>query len=178
MNSLKKVDHRFIIISVLLIVLINFLTFIADKLFDIQSIHSFSLHNFITFPLLWGISIFLSLRFFKKLPIFLRQPMIRIILWSPIVFLDVIDDRSEYTESPSYILYLFNKGLLPISELFLQPLNHMINFQDRLFYINLVLWLGFAAILAMILFCAERISKIKKVANKTYSISPLPDASL
>lgn len=158
-DSNKNSDLSFAFISVILVVFINFLTFLSKSFFEIQGIHEITYDNFIIFPILWGMSVFYTLRFFKKLPLFLRQPTIRIILWSPIVFLDFIDDRSGYNDSPSYILYLFNTGLLPFTNFLLLPLDKMENFYDRLIYSNIVLWIGFAVIQALILFCAERIQK-------------------
>ena len=108
-----------------------------------------------------GVSIYISLRIFKKLPLFLRQPLLRIILWSPLIFLDIIDDRTSISEAPSYLLYLFNDALLPISSLLLEPLNHIENFQYRLIYSNFTLWIGFALIQVLILFGAEMILKLK-----------------
>ena len=102
---------------------------------------------------------------FKNLPLFLRQPLLRIILWSPLIFLDIIDDRTGYSETPSYLLYLFNDGLLPMSSLLLEPLNHIENFQYRLIYSNFALWIGFAMIQVLILFGAERIVKIENWYN-------------
>jgi len=159
-ESNKNSDLSFAFISVILVVFINFLTFLSKSLFEIHGIQGLSFDNFTTFPILWGISVFFSLRFFKKLPLFFRQPTIRIILWSPIVFLDLIDDRSGYADSPSYILYLFNTGLLPFTDLFLLPLDQIDNFQDRLIYGNLISWIGFAVLQALILFCAMRLQKV------------------
>lgn len=133
----------------------------VDLVFDIPGVREFSIHSFLTYPIIWGIFIFVSLKFFKKLPLFLRQPVLRVILLLPLVILDITDDRTGYAETPSYLIYLYNEGLLPISGLLLEPLNHMENFQFRLFYSNFVLWIGFALLQAFILYFAEKIMEIE-----------------
>lgn len=157
----RKDQMVFIISAIVLVITINLLSILFDSIYDIEGLNGISIDSFLTFPLIWGISIYISLKTFKKLPIFLRQPLLRILLWTPIVFLDFTDDRTGYSDTPSYLLYLFNDGLLPISSLLLEPLNQMNDFQDRLIYSNLTLWIGFALIQVVILFYAEKIMKIE-----------------
>jgi hypothetical protein len=150
-------DILFIASAVLILWTINLLTFFIDSAFDIDHLHKVSIESVLIFSTTWAVTIYFSLKIFKPTPVFLRQPLLRILLWSPLVFLDI----TGYSEALSYLLYLFNDGLLPISSLLLEPLNHMTDFQDRLIYSNLTLWIGFAIIQALILFCAERIVKFE-----------------
>ena len=150
-------DILFIASAVLILWTINLLTFFIDSAFDIDHLHKVSIESVLIFSTTWAVTIYFSLKIFKPTPVFLRQPLLRILLWSPLVFLDI----TGYSEALSYLLYLFNDGLLPISSLLLEPLNHMSDFQDRLIYSNLTLWIGFAIIQALILFCAERIVKFE-----------------
>ena len=161
----RKKEIVFITSALLLLILINLISLLIDSIYDLKWLNGFSIHSFLTFPMIWGVSIYISLRIFKNLPLFLRQPLLRIILWSPLIFLDIIDDRTGYSETPSYLLYLFNDGLLPMSSLLLEPLNHIENFQYRLIYSNFALWIGFAMIQVLILFGAERIVKIENWYN-------------
>ena len=157
----QKKEIIFITSALLLLILINLISLLVDSIYELKCLNGFSIHSFLTLPLIWGVSIYISLRTFKKLPLFLRQPLLRIILWSPLIFLDIIDDRTSISEAPSYLLYLFNDALLPISSLLLEPLNHIENFQYRLIYSNFTLWIGFALIQVLILFGAEMILKLK-----------------
>jgi hypothetical protein len=164
----------FIASAVLILWTINLLTFFIDSVFDIDHLHKVSIEGVLIFSTTWAVTIYFSLKIFKPIPVFLRQPLLRILLWSPLVFLDITDDRTGYSEAPSYLLYLFNDGLLPISSLLLEPLNHMTDFQDRLIYSNLTLWIGFAIIQALILFCAERIVKFEN--KKQWLTKPIRNA--
>lgn len=154
-------DILFIGSAVFILWIINLLTFIIDSVFEIDHLHKVSIESILLFSTTWAVNIYFSLKIFKPIPIFLRQPLLRILLWSPLVFLDFTGDRTGYSEAPSYLLYLFNDGLLPISSLLLEPLSHTTDFQHRLIYSNLILWVGFAIVQALILFCAEQIVKIE-----------------
>jgi|SRR6056300_507486 hypothetical protein len=155
-------EIEFMCAALLILWSVNLATYFIDSFFDIKHIGRVSLDGVLVLSLTWAISIFLSLKLFKPLPVWLRQPVLRIILWSPIVYLDIVDDRTGIAESPGYFLYLNNQGLLPISSLLLNPLGNIDALHNRLLYFNFVSWIGFAAILSIILYCADRIVKLKQ----------------
>lgn len=156
----KRIEILFIVTAIFLLDLINLASIIFEVYFGIDCSNGISIHSFLTFPLIWGFWIFISLKIFRKLPMFICQPLLRIILLAPIVYLDFMDERTDYLETPQYFIYLYNDGLLPISSLLMEPLNHMKEFQHRLIYSNLILWIGFALIQAVILYFAEKIIKL------------------
>jgi hypothetical protein len=144
-----------IIISLIIFAIfwiVNLLTISIYKNYDALLISNE--HLFFISPLFFLIWFHGTKKIFKNLKLEYRLPLLRTIIWIPVVLLDILlrfDGFGFYEEYPIYFLWLNNEILLPISVLPIK-INNLIEssfLRSVVLYTDTILIFGFLEILIL-----------------------------
>ena len=162
-----KANNNFNLIanSVGIILVINIITILINYIFSFDIVLLPTPKRIVLLtPFIWGTVVFIVSNSLKWLRFEYRFPLFRLIIWSPIVFYEIIlriDNTELAHEYPTYLLYLNNQSLLPISNSLLLVNDFVDNSVIRISISIIVLWIVFAVFEFLIFKIAVWINKIK-----------------
>lgn len=161
--QLEKNDFLFAAFAGLIVIAINIITFIIALLGGWSNeIMLYPVRSMLIQPLIWGTFVLISIPFLKRIPYYWKLPFFRVLLWTPIIILDIwmrTRDSNFAAEYPSYFLYLNNEGLLPFTNILSHIGDSWENEPIRISYMYFMYLIGFAIIQAGILRIAFSIAK-------------------